>query len=137
MEAKVTNPKTRKTVKYSKISKFLSDDYKTFEALEDKYPEIWDISENISDGKEITKEEENIYKRAFFLSNTEDLKLDIETVRDTIDTKLTKSCNNGIPDFEEKIVNWYLSEEVRGNIVQLFDNLYETFSLKTLDCIGI
>lgn len=138
MGNKITNPKTGRSVKIDgkigkKIIAELSEDYKTFDALESKYPQIFDISEKINDTKPISPEEEALWKRAFMLSHTVDLTKKPADVVEAIYDKLVMTCDTD----EESASNWYHSTIELEDPVKIFDSLYKTFDLQTLECLGL
>ena len=96
----------------------------TFKALEVHVPDLWDILERISDGNAYTRRERNVWMAAFILSNSIDLTLSVKS----------GACGEGrrfkmvIGNFEGTRVRDYFD---------LFGLLFRTFSMDTIDCIGI
>jgi len=107
----------------------------TFKALEVHVPDLWDILERISDGNAYTRRERNVWMAAFILSNSIDLTLSVSTIKKNILRKLKSgACGEGrrfkmvIGNFEGTRVRDYFD---------LFGLLFRTFSMDTIDCIGI
>ena len=141
MGNKITNPKTGKSVKVTsaagkKVIAQLPSDYTSFDVLEDKYPQLYDINDTIAEEnkKKLSQQDLNIWKRAFMLSWTSNLTKDLDVVKQEIYDKLVDSCDEEY-EIEEAASNWY--HTFTEDPIVLFEQLYKTIDLKILTCVGL
>jgi len=103
----------------------------TFDDLKREFPQIWDIDDAIVEGKTVEEPDLKLWKRAFMLTWTNDMKDPVESVKNDIREKLIETC-----EVESNVIDdWFTMDT--DDYIELFNELYNKVSLDKLACVGL
>ena len=105
--------------------------YTTLDDLKREFPQIWDIDDAIVEGNNVEEPDLKLWKRAFMLSWTNDMKEPVESVKNDIHEKLIETC-----EVERGVIQDWMAMET-DDYTELFNELYNKVSLDKLACVGL